>query len=89
MKKIILILGLFTTLAAFANIDASTDKGVSPTSAEVSQYRACFQELEQLGCGHPSEDQEHFVNCMHDSLSSLTKRCQEMMTTLYGTKSSN
>lgn len=86
MRKIIIIAGLFISMVALANIDVEGDKGASATATEIATYRSCFQELQKLGCRHPSEDRDHFRGCLSELFSSLSGNCQKMMSTLYGVK---
>lgn len=76
--------GLLISMAALADIDSNGDRGTPASAVEVSRNRSCFQELEQQGCRHPSEDMEHFRVCLSESFSSLTLGCRNMMSTLYG-----
>ena len=84
MKNALLVLGLCFVLHAQASIDASDRDRAS--ESEVSNSRACFQELEQEGCGDPGVDPQHFRSCMSAAYVRLSKDCQELMTTLYGKK---
>ena len=71
------------SLSAFANIDAAGMRPMEASEAEIASSRACFHELEALGCGSPHEDREHFRTCMSESFPKLDKSCQELMKSLY------
>lgn len=86
MKNFLLISSMLFSLSAFANIDEASAVAVEPTESELKVSRACFSELETLGCGHPRDDQEHFESCLNNVYSSLTTSCKKMMTELYGVK---
>lgn len=84
MKKLMMVLTLITSLSALANIDEAVLAAMEPTDSEISQSRACFQEMAVQGCGHPKEDLEHFKKCMGNVSASLTPACKKMLTDLYG-----
>ena len=84
MKKIIAILSLVITFGAFADIDTTSAVNITPSNARIEKSRACFQELQTLGCGHPKDDLEQFRSCMNNVFESLDSNCQTMMKRLYG-----
>lgn len=86
MKKIIFVAFTVLSYSVMANIEHDPANTKAPTTAELSKSRSCFQELNQLGCGHPKNDRDHFANCMIESFESLTPDCKTMMKRLYGKK---
>ena len=86
MKNFLIVLSLFATLSAMAEIDEATMKSTEPKAGEVDAARSCFQELETFGCRHPREDLEQFKSCMENIFSSLTPPCQSRIGELYGKK---
>lgn len=84
MKKIIFSLCLFATIPALANLDSADAINVVPNAARVNASRACFSELDKMGCGHPKDDLSHFRTCMSEIYSTLDVNCQKIMKRLYG-----
>ena len=86
MKKIILATGMLLSLTAFADIEYSSMEPAKATSQEISKSRACFNELEEQGCGDPGDDLQQFRSCMNNVYSTLTADCKKLMSELYGAK---
>lgn len=85
MYKFILSTFVLLSFSVMANTEHDPATA-APTTAEISKSRSCFEELKQLGCGHPKTDRDHFANCMIVSFESLTPDCKTMMKRLYGKK---
>lgn len=83
VKAIAVGLALFT-FGAFANIEHEPLMATVPSDAQVQKSRSCFQELQNLGCGHPRDDRDQFISCMRNTYNSLSTDCQSMMKRLYG-----
>jgi len=86
MKNLMIVLTLFISLTAKADIDEAGMNSMEPKVGEVGAARSCFTELEKLGCRHPREDLEQFKSCMENVYSSLNPACQKMMSELYRKK---
>lgn len=76
---------MVTVVNAQASIEFEGNTA-EPTPQELSNNRACFEELEKNGCGDPGEDVKQFRSCMHNVYSTLGKSCQKLMTDLYSRK---
>lgn len=55
-----------------------------PSSTEIDKNRACFKELEVLGCRSTDEDHEQFRSCLSDVVEKLDDNCKKLMLDLYG-----
>ncbi|WP_408098025.1 hypothetical protein ACJVC5_03620 [Peredibacter sp. HCB2-198] len=84
MKHLLTSFVLVFSVSAFANIDEGSVINIEPKAERVEASRACFSELQKLGCGHPKEDAEHFRTCMSEVYTSLDSGCQTIMKRLYG-----
>lgn len=84
MKRFITCLSLVLSLSAIADIDDSSTINIEPKAERVEAARACFSELQTLGCGHPKDDPEQFRTCMSEVYSNLDSGCQKIMKRLYG-----
>lgn len=85
LKKLTLI-SLMAFSVANASVEAEQKNYQHPTSAEIDQRRACFQDLEVQGCGKHEEDSVQFRSCLSNVLGSLDQNCRRMMVELYGDK---
>lgn len=83
MKVFYIALITLTFTQSFATTEHSPEDMIQPSALEVSQNRACFLEVSENGCGDPGEDIQQFRSCLHNVFSSLTPRCQKMMSNLY------
>ena len=54
MKKFLIVLSLFATLSAMAEIDEATMKSTEPKAGEVDAARSCFQELDLAASTSPA-----------------------------------
>lgn len=86
MRKIFTAIVLILSLNVFADIQLSDKQAPQPTAAEQASNRACFSDLERLGCGDPGDDVEHFRSCMNNVYSSLNAECKALMKDLYQVK---
>lgn len=90
MKNLIFALALFiiiiTPSEGWPNVDVKFMEANEPTAAEIKKSRACFNELEKMGCGHPKEHLNRFRNCLSDVFPALSSPCQDMMSEIYGRK---
>ena len=84
MKHLFLGLMITFTLSAMADIDEKSAINVEPKPERIEAARACFSELEKLGCGHPKQDMERFRSCMSQVHETLDSGCQKIMQRLYG-----
>lgn len=82
--KYLLAVCLFFTAHVMADIHATDVIEVTPKAERVEAARACFSELQTLGCGHPKDDLKHFRSCMNEVYSTLDQGCQKIMKRLYG-----
>ena len=83
MKTIILLTSLLLSSAVSANQDHESGMEAMPDDTRLQITRACFDQLARLGCGHPNEDREHFVNCARDQITDLDSDCQGLVKKLY------
>lgn len=81
MKKTSIMFGLLMMMGS-----AYAAEYKRPTAAEISQYRACFEDLEVQGCGKLEEDHVQFRSCMSNVQDSLDDHCKKMMKRLYGSR---
>jgi hypothetical protein len=77
------LIALVLSPHAWADIDHKASDSDAPDAARISSNRACFQEAQALGCGHPRDDQESFVTCLGDRKDDLTAGCRTMLGKLY------
>lgn len=84
MKRILLTLCLFSSLPVFAHQEFTARPQEEPLESTLQYNRSCFQELKVLGCSHPTEDQEYFINCFQSNTQMISSGCQTFFTTLYG-----
>ena len=83
MKNLIVFGLMIFAFNGLANIEYSPEAVSKPSQTEIDSNRACFQDLEELGCGDSGEDVENFRSCMNNVYSSLDKSCQKLMNDLY------
>lgn len=83
--KAIIFCFLFS-LSALADLEHREGLGKAPSDDRLNQSRACFKEMDNLGCGHPSEDPTYFSSCMEDRSELLSSNCQVLYQKLYGKK---
>ncbi len=83
MKNIILLLVFFWAFNALSSIEYDPKFDYQVTQAEVDSNRACFRELETLGCGDPADGAKHFRECVRDVRDTLTENCQKLVSKLY------
>jgi hypothetical protein len=84
MKKTIIIISMLASFSALAHQGHDFQPQEKPSEKSISTARSCFKELETLGCGHPREDQEYFVNCYRSNVQMISIDCQSFFETLYG-----
>ena len=84
MKNFMLILSLSLSINSYADLEHKVGQEGLPTTKELSLSRNCFQEIAELNCGHPSEDQDVFIACLHKERLSLTDNCRNFFDKLYG-----
>lgn len=84
MKNYMIGVCLMVSLNSFASIDVESSLKTEATQSEISASRACFKQLEVLGCGHPREELDRFRICLSNSYGALTPACKTMMQQLYG-----
>ena len=83
--KAIIFCFLFS-LSAVADLEHKAGQGKAPSHDRLNQSRACFKEMDNLGCGHPSEDRLYFSLCMEDRNDLLSLNCQVFYQKLYAKK---
>ncbi len=88
MKRLILVAVLIHTFSAQADMEHKSGLGTMPAKQSLTSSRACFQEIDNKGCGHPRDDQEFFIACLDENKNSLTQSCRSFFDTLYGKKKS-
>lgn len=86
MLKLTILFLSFFAFEATADLEHKPGQGGQPLAKKLTLSRGCFHEMENLGCGHPREDQGYFVSCLVDKPGQLTPNCQKFFTKLYGTK---
>ncbi len=86
MKNLFLVLVMFLSLQAYADITAVEAVSQQPTQAVIASNRACFSSLATLGCGDPADDIAHFRSCLNNVFPDLKKSCQNLMSDLYLSK---
>jgi hypothetical protein len=84
MKKLITMICLLASFSTFAHMDHAPRPEDKVSDETARYYRGCFKEIEALGCGHPREDHEYFVNCYRSNVRMLSPACQSFFDTLYG-----
>ena len=84
MKRFVLCLSLVCSISSFADIDETSAVNIEPKAERVEAARACFSELQTLGCGHPKDDPDQFRTCMSEVYANLDSGCQKIMKRLYG-----
>ena len=86
MKKILIAFSFLLAVNAQADIEHMPQAGTKATAQEIAKSRACFKDLEILGCGDPGVDHQQFRSCLNNVFSSLNSSCKKMMSELYGVK---
>lgn len=89
MKRLMLVVLFFGTLSAHADLEHIPGQGAMPKSQKLSAARSCFHEIDNMGCGHPRDDQEFFNGCLEEKRDELTLSCQAFFEKLYGKKKSS
>lgn len=84
MFKKIALVTLVTISFAQASVEAQQRGYVHPSTSEIEQKRACFQDLEIQGCGNHEADHAQFRSCLSNVVESLDPLCKKMMLELYG-----
>ena len=84
MKNFLLFSMMCLSLSTYANIDYDEADRNRATESEISNNRACFENLKVQGCGDPGEDPQQFRSCMKNVRETLSTYCQAKMTELYG-----
>lgn len=86
MKKILLTCSLFVSLNALASMDPLTFRNDEVSESEINASRACFSEVERIGCKSPHESLPEFRSCMSENYLSLSVDCRKFFRELYGPK---
>lgn len=84
MKTYLFTFLIFISMNAVATLEHTPGMEAIPSNERLTTSRGCFQELEQLGCGDPAEDMQHFRYCLDDTYHRLSKDCSKLMQSLYG-----
>ena len=83
MKTSLLVFALFFSLQTHANQDHEAGMEADPGEARLAETRACFNALDEAGCGRPADDREHFSECAVDRKTDLQSGCQKLVKKLY------
>lgn len=83
MKNFVQLFAFFLMINAYASIEHEPGRESYPTESEITRNRACFKELEVLGCGDPGDDARQFRTCMSEVYGSLSSDCKKLMDKLY------
>ena len=83
MKTSLTAIALIFSFQSGANVDHEAGMEANPGQTRLAQTRACFDELDQVGCGRPVEDREHFGECAVDRKPELRSSCQKLVRKLY------
>ena len=86
MKCLILILLFLLSHSAMADLEHKEGQGMMPNKQRLTTAHTCFQEIDNMGCGHPRNDQEFFIGCLEENKDKLTLSCQKFFQKLYGRK---
>lgn len=78
---------VFASLSAIADMTYEAGMEGNPDPSKLSNAHQCFQELAEVGCGHPKYDIRHFKSCLNNSVDSLTDNCKTFAKKLYGKRS--
>lgn len=88
MKRTMLVSVFLFSLSAHADLEHKAGMGTMPQKQKLSVAHACFNEIDNIGCGHPRDDQEFFISCLDEKKDELTPSCQTFFQKLYGKKKS-
>ncbi|MCM2349000.1 MAG: hypothetical protein NDI69_03200 [Bacteriovoracaceae bacterium] len=86
MRKIIIVLSVIFSFSTLADMEHRAGQGGQPSLQRLTLSRGCFNEADQLGCGHPREDHEYFIACTQDNRKQLSISCQHFFEKLYGNR---
>lgn len=86
MKHSIFVAVIFLSLSAHADLEHKEGLGTMPKTQKLSISRSCFKEIDDIGCGHPRDDQEFFISCLQENKDELNPSCQSFFEKLYGKK---
>lgn len=89
MNRYMLSLLLLFSFSAFADLEHVEGQGAAPSRQKLTSARGCFQEIRNLGCGHPREDQDFFIGCLEENKDSLSPSCKSFFEVLYGKRKSS
>ncbi len=83
MKTMIALTTLLFLPASFADETHSEGMQADPGETRVSKTRACFEELDRLGCGRPEADRVRFPACAREMAERTSADCQALIKKLY------
>lgn len=86
MKKLILSMALTLSFSALADMEHKAGQGDAPPAKKISLAHGCFNEIDNLGCGHPKDDLGFFKGCLDENRENLSPSCQSFFGRLYGKK---
>lgn len=89
MKRYLFFLFLAFSFSALADLEHVEGQGTAPSRQKLSTSRGCFQEMRNLGCGNPREDQDFFTGCLEENKDSLSPSCKSFFEVLYGKRKSS
>lgn len=84
MKATLLISSLLFSTFLMADMEHKPGIGAVPVRQKLTKQRGCFQEIRNLGCGHPREDQTFFNTCLSEKSDQLSSECLTFFEKLYG-----
>lgn len=83
MKKFILLVTLIFSSLTMAHLEHKSGEGEKPKQQQLKDSRGCLKQMEMLGCGHPLEEHDHFVNCLETKQEFLSHDCKILFERLY------
>ena len=86
MKNVLILFAFILMFNANASIEQEGSTHQQPSDAVIAKNRACFKNLEDLGCGTMEENPVEFRACMSNAHMTLDDYCKNLMATLYGSK---
>jgi hypothetical protein len=83
-SKSVIVLALIFSSSAFSNLEHIEGQGSSPLKIKLNHSRGCFQDMAELGCGHPRDGHDSFVTCLNEKRTHLSSTCEAFFERLYG-----
>lgn len=86
MLRLLLICSLFLSVKVSAHLEHMSEIGSAPSPKRLQFTRACFSEIQSLGCPHPTENAAIFKTCLGQKETYLTADCNSFFSRLYKTR---